>query len=193
MADEADHDALMAYVLMRRAQRAAEAGGHDNAVELTQPLLAARELPARVRALAAVRHAQACASRGDTNAVRGSIGTAYRLIDQATSAEDPHVTALVGHCTSTYVRAYEAYCRLLLGEPKAAVHDFETVLVDWPPEHRLDEGFFRASLAVALDLAGDRDASDAQASAARTLGAQTGSQRTLAVLEKLAADRTISS
>nr|WP_275580953.1 helix-turn-helix transcriptional regulator [Natronosporangium hydrolyticum] len=189
MAREAGDVTLTAYVGMRRAQRAVEKGQVGAAEALVQPVLGAGGLPPRVRALAAVRLAQAHAHHGDATGTRRSIGTAFRLVDQS-AAEDPQTASLVSHCTSVYVRAYEACCRLLLGEPAAAIHDFETVLADWPHHQRLDEGFFRAHFAVALHLAGDVDAARDHAAAARELGLQTGSQRTLSLVTEVAADRT---
>jgi hypothetical protein len=96
------------------------------------------------------------------------------------------IAEMVNHCTPAYIHGYEALCRLELGEPEAAVTGLQQVLANWPATHRLDEGLFRAYLAVALTLAGEQEASEAEAATALTLGTQTGSRRTLAVLQRIA-------
>lgn len=186
LADEADDRASTAYVQMRQAQQAIEASDPASSAALAEPVMRDGGLPPRVRALAAVRYAQAMAHERNTTRVRASLGLAYHLVDEASLAEDPAVTAMAGHGTSAYLRGYEAHCRLLLGDASAAAHDLQLVLTEWPATQQLDEGLFRANLAVALAQAGQRDAAEAEAAAARILGAQTGSQRTLALLGELA-------
>jgi hypothetical protein len=85
-----------------------------------------------------------------------------------------------------------AQCRMLLDEAHAAVDDYRASLVDWPHSQRLDEGLFRAQLALALDHADMPEEADIEALQALTLGQQTGSRRTWATLTRLAHRRTTS-
>lgn len=186
LAEEAGDQVHVAYVQMRLAQQAVEAADAAGCAALAEPVMRDSALPPRVRALAAVRYAQALAHERDVAGVRASLGMAYHLVDQASQAEDPAVTAMAGHGTSAYLRGYEAHCRLLLGETEAAANDLQLVLTEWPATQRLDEGLFRANLAVALARSGDLEAADSEAAAARTLGIQTGSRRTLILLDELA-------
>ena len=82
-----------------------------------------------------------------------------------------------------------AHCRLLLGEPASAIREYRDVLADWPDGQRLDEGLFRAQLALAHDEAGMVDEADAEGVRALALARQTGSQRTLSSLQLLATRR----
>lgn len=185
LAEEAGDRVNTAYIQMRQAQQAIEAADAATSAALAEPIMRDGSLPPRVRALAAVRHAQAQANERNTAEVRKSLGLAYHLVDEASRTEDPAVTAMAGHGTSAYLRGYEAHCRLLLGDAEAAVHDLQLVLAGWPVTQRLDEGLFRADLAVALARSGDLEAARAEATTARSLGIQTGSRRTLALLEQL--------
>jgi hypothetical protein len=190
LADDAGDHVSDAYLQMRQAQQAIEASESAGSAALAEPVMRDHTLPPRVRALAAVRYAQAMAHDRDVSGVRAGLGLAHHLIDQASRAEDPAVTAMAGHGTGAYLRGYEAHCRLLLGDAPAAARDLQLVLTDWPATQRLDEGLFRANRAVALARSGELEAAEVEAAAARTLGIQTGSRRTLAMLDGLADART---
>lgn len=183
---EAEDHTLSAYVAMRHAQRAVEAGDPSAATPLAGAVARKASLPGQVRALAAVRCAHGHALAGHPTAARADIDLAHRL-QRAGPPADAMLAEMVSHCTPAYIQGYEALCRLELGEPEAAITGLQQVLNTWPVTHRLDEGLFRAYLAVALTLAGEREAGRAEAATAFTLGTQTGSRRTLTVLERTAA------
>jgi transcriptional regulator with XRE-family HTH domain len=180
LAQEAGDNHLTAYVLMRRSQHAVENGDPLLATALAEQVTTRSELPPRLRALATVRLAHAHSLRNDAQATRASLNSAYRLLDHADSPDGAEAR-LVNHCTIGYVRAYEAACRLELGDPLAAVHDLQLCLHDWPTTHRLDAGLFRAYLALAYHRARRFEEAAAEARAARELAQQTGSRRTLAI------------
>jgi Flp pilus assembly protein TadD len=117
---------------------------------------------------------------GDTATVRRSLARAHWLIDGGDAEESD--AAMAGHCTPAYIRAHEAHCALLLGDSREAVTIYRAVLSDWPDGQRLDEGLFRARLAVALDRTGMVDEADAEGRRALRLGLQTGSRRTITTL-----------
>ncbi len=187
LAAAADDEAVVSYVLMRRAQRAVEAADPALAVSLAESAVRNRRLPSRIKALSLVRAAQASALDGDRRAVRSRLALAHRTVEQ--SQADPEDEALAGHCTTAYVRAHEAHCLLLLGEPLAAIREYRDVLTEWPEEHRLDEALFRAQLALAHDDAGLTEEADAEAVRALALARQTGSERALNNLRPLAVRR----
>lgn len=184
-AQEVGDEILSAYVLMRRSQRAVESGDATKAIALAEPVVRDTSLPQRLRALAAVRLAQAQAREGDGRTTHSTLGKAYRLLDHAGASDGPDAT-LTNHCTVSYVRAYEGVCRLSLGEPEAATRCLRLTLAGWPPMQRLDEGLFRANLALALERAGQPEEAMAEAAVAYALATETGSGRTHAVLDGLA-------
>lgn len=172
--------------MMRRAQRAVYAGDARAAVDLACTIQL-EQLPARTRALSLVRAAQAHALTGDRNTVSSHLCAAHRVLDHGDTDEAD--ASLAGHCTHDYVRAHEAHCRLLLGDAVPAVEGYRDVLAGWPEDQRLDEGLFRAQMALAYDQAGMKEEADAEGQLALTLGARTGSRRTLATLDQLAQRR----
>jgi transcriptional regulator with XRE-family HTH domain len=187
LAVETDAPTVAGYVLMRRAQRAVEAFDPRTAIALAEPAARHNKLPPRIKALSLVRAAQAHALEGNPPAVQARMTLAYRAVEK--SGTDPEDEALAGHCTTAYIRAHEAHCRLLLGEPMPAIRAYHDVLADWPIGQRLDEGLFRAQLAVAHDAAGMTEEADAEGLHALDLARQTGSQRTMSSLRLLVARR----
>jgi hypothetical protein len=183
-AGESGDATLVGYVLMRRAQRAVELRVADTASALIPTNAALAQTGPRTRALALVRRAQAHAVSGDRSGVRTSLDEANRLLDRG--PDDETGATLAGHCTVTYVRAHEAHCNLMLGEPARAATEFQAVLADWPDDQRLDEGLFRAQLAVALLATGTVDAAEAEGLRALALGPPNGLAPDLTTLAPLA-------
>jgi transcriptional regulator with XRE-family HTH domain len=171
---------LRGYSLMRQAQRAVEMGDPATAVALIGSRQTTARQPPRVRALTLVRAAQAHALAGHGAAARTDLDAARRCVERA--GGDAGDEALAAHCSAGYIAAHEAQCRLLLGEPAQAVAAYRDVLAGWPVEHRLDEGLFRAQLAVAYDQAAMPDEAEAEGLRALELARQTGSQRTMRTL-----------
>jgi hypothetical protein len=183
---EAEDRVLAAFVVMRYAQRAVEAGNPSVGAPMAAAVARKPSLPGQVSALAAIRCAHGHALAGEATVARTEIDLALRCLERAGEPADAMIAEMVGHCTPAYIRGYEAICRLELGEPEAATTGLQQVLANWPVTHRLDEGLFRAYLAVALTQAGEQEAAEAEAATAHSVGTQTGSQRTLAVLDRIA-------
>lgn len=173
------------YVLMRRAQRASEAGEARLALDLIARA-APGGSPPRVRALLAIRAAQAHAAIGDGRSAAASLKLALDLVAGGAPSDSTDLE-VAQHCTAGYVRAHEALCLRLLGEPIQAARLYEDVLKGWPSIHRLDEGLFRAQLAECYAFAGALDEAVGHARSALTLGAETGSLRTMRVVERVMA------
>jgi hypothetical protein len=114
--------------MMRRAQRAVDAGDAHAAVDLAGAIQL-EQLPARIRALSLVQVARALALTGDRNTVSSHLRAAHRVLDHGYADE-----------ADDYVRAHEAHCRLLLGDAVLAVEGYRDVLAGWSEDQRLDEG-----------------------------------------------------
>ncbi|MET8307770.1 helix-turn-helix domain-containing protein [Micromonospora sp. NPDC005173] len=175
---EANAPALASYVLMRQSQRALERFDPRKAAALAQRALDEVRLPGRIRALLLVRQAQAYAMGGDQSACAASIDKAHRV---AGSADwDSELPIDVGvHCDPVYVTAHEAQCRLLLGQPAAAVDLYEQLLRHWPAQWRVDEALWRSALSTAYVNSGNVERAATEATNALALAAGTSSARAL--------------
>ena len=181
LAVEAGDQHLAAYILMRKSQQALDDGDAVRAVRLAQQARQARQLPPRTSALCLVREAEGHAMADDAVASRESINLAIRLV----SAPEDTVDDLGGHCTVEYVRASEARCRQLLGESAAATRAYEEVLLCWPQGGRLDEGMWRADLALAYLDDDESERAAAAGLSAVQVAAATSSARTLRAVGRL--------
>ncbi|MEV0453644.1 helix-turn-helix transcriptional regulator [Catellatospora methionotrophica] len=183
LAVAADNEIMAAYLLMRRAQQATEHGDPQTSLALLGQVNLAR-MPARIGALLATRSAQAHAALRNGPASRRAIRTALTMLDRGDTS-DALDAELADHSTTAYVLAHEGLCLSSLAEPNGAVATLESVLATWPHTQRLDEGLFRAHLAVAQAGAGAYDEAVAEAGRALQIGAQTRSTRTLRVVEQI--------
>lgn len=181
LAVEAGDQPLAAYMLMRKSQQALDVGDAVRAVRLARQAQQDRQLPPRVQALCLVREAEGHALTFDATASRHSINKALHLVAHLREAPDE----LGGHCTLDYVRASEARCRQLLGENAAAMRTYEEVLAGYPRGGRLDEGMWRAGLALAyLDDGEPQRAAEVGLSAVQVATA-TSSARALRAVGRL--------
>ena len=150
-----------------------------------------RQLPPRVLALCLVREAEGHALADNATASRQSIELALRLA----SAPPESVDELGGHCTVDYVRAGKARCWQLLGESAAAMRAYEEVLAGCPADGRLDEGMWRADLALAyLDEGESQRAAEVGLSAVQMATAASSARALRAVgrpLPRLRRDREV--
>jgi hypothetical protein len=181
LAVEADDVHLAGYILMRRSQQALDGGDAVGAVQLARRARQSRPLPPRTSALCLVREAEAHALDDDAAASRECIELAFRLV----SGPEDTADYLGGHCTVDYVRASEARCRQLLGESGAATKAYEEVLAGWPREGRLDEGLWRADLALAYLDEGESERAAAVGLSAVLVANATSSARTLRAVGRL--------
>ncbi|XVV13329.1 helix-turn-helix domain-containing protein [Actinoplanes sp. CA-131856] len=181
LAVEAGDQHLAAYILMRKSQQALDEGDAARAGGLAQQAGETPKLPPRTSALCLIREAEAHALADDAVASRESINRAHRFVAQPTDAVDH----LGGHCSADYVRASEARCRQMLGESAAASKTYEEVLAAWPPDGRLDEGLWRADLALAYLDEGESERAAHEGLAAVRIGGATSSARTLRAVGRL--------
>lgn len=181
LAIESEDRHLAAYLLMRKSQQAFDDGDAARAIALAQQGRRLDPLPPRTLALCFVREAEGHALADDAAACRESIDVALRLAGKPLDAAN-HLGV---HCTVDYVRASEARCRQLLGESPAATKAYEEVLASWPYEARLDEGLWRAELAIAYLDEGDPERAAAHGLSALGVARATSSARSLRTVGRL--------
>ncbi|WP_242606693.1 hypothetical protein [Protofrankia symbiont of Coriaria ruscifolia] len=191
-ATEAGDRRTASYVLMRRAQQAADQGRGGEAVALGEGAAALDSSSACTAALCLVRQAHGHALNRDTAASRAAVRQAVRLLAGAERDPDP----LDGHCTDLYVAAYEGHCRRLVGDLDGATRLLGEVLAAWPAELRQDEVMWRAWLADTHTAAGRLAEAGAEGLRALELAQATGSARADLVLTSMAgtlagADRVV--
>jgi hypothetical protein len=181
-ATEAGDRRTAGYILMRRAQQAADQGRGGEAVALGEGAAAVDSSSARTAALCLVRQAHGHALNRDAAASRAAVRKAVRLLAGAELDPDP----LDGHCTGLYVAAYEGRCRLLLGDLDGARRMLDEVLAAWPDGLRQDELMWRAWLADTHAAAGRMAEAGAEGLHALELAQATGSARAHTVLDGVA-------
>lgn len=183
LARDADDDQLVAYVLMRQAQRATERRDVPEALTLAQASARGTSLAARDRALCAVRLAQAHALAGEAGACWAALRHAQQLLAAAVDHDEPD--AIGQHCGTAYVIAHEGQCHLLFGKSDRAAAILEDVLQGWPGAYRQDEGMTRTWLATAYALLGRIDEAAEQADTILALAVETGSTRLTTALRRV--------
>lgn len=181
LAVEAGDHHLVSYILMRKSQQALDDGDAVRAGRFAQQARRTPKLPPRTSALCLIREAEAHALADDAPASRANIDLALRLVAEPTDGSDH----LGGHCTVDYVRASEARCRQMLGESAAATRTYEEVLAAWPAEGRLDEGVWRADLALAYLDDGEPERAAVEGLTAVRVAEQTSSARALRAVGRL--------
>ncbi|WP_083911880.1 helix-turn-helix transcriptional regulator [Nocardia takedensis] len=175
--------ALRAYTLMRASNIATDSGNLDTATNFIEQALSHTEgLSAQQRAVLHRQHAHVHVARAlrsedrrDVTACRDALSRAADSAAQAVA--DP--TDLADYCTPEYVAMESAHCWVTLGRPEQAVALLEQRLASWPAEYRRDLGMGLARLSSAYAGVGAwRQAMEVSVHAA-TIGADTGSRRTL--------------
>ena len=186
LARQAESRSLVAYVMMRQAQRAIERRDASQATTLAEAAGRFSGLPARDRALCAVRCAQGGALAGDRVSTQRALRQAYRLVAHADATEDCDDPDTIGHhCVRAYVAAHEGFCQLSLGQPGTAVTILEDILRGWPPAYRQDEGLTRTWLGAAYAAVDRIGEAAAQGHTALNLAVESGSVRTARALRRL--------
>jgi tetratricopeptide (TPR) repeat protein len=143
---EIDEPRLTAYVLMRKANIALDAGKPDRAVGLTEAALRnAAQVPPRTRALILGQRGRALASLGEASDCAKAIDRAHHEVSQP----DDVATELTLYCTPSYVAMEAAACWSQLGKHDSAITVYETSLRSWPDEYRRDHGLCLTRLAGA--------------------------------------------
>jgi tetratricopeptide (TPR) repeat protein len=141
---ELDDIRLRAYVLMRKANIAIDAGRPDRALGLAEAAMREpKRVPPRVRALILGQRGRAYARQGERAHCARALDEARREVARPDDAS----TDLATYCTPSYVAMEAASCWSQLGRFDTAVTTYEMSLDSWPAEFRRDHGLCLARLA----------------------------------------------
>lgn len=134
------------YVLMRKADIAADLNQPDRAIGLTDAALRDRSrVPSRIRALALRVRGRAFAQLGNT----GECSRALEAAHDAVAMLDDDPGDIAAYCSPSYIGMEAANCWTTLGRYDAAVTTYERSLERWPSGLRRDQGLCLARLTVA--------------------------------------------
>lgn len=178
-AHASDRYAIVAYVLMRKAQQATAVGDAASTVGLAGSVRP-DGIPATVFAAAAQQRAHGHAIDGDRRSTQEALDQAYEAISAGAETDNPF--ALGEFCTPAYLHAQRGACLVKLGRPLEAVTAFDDALVGWPPTYRRERGLHLARKAVALAAAGEPTESAAVGLQSLAVVRTTHSARTVAEL-----------
>jgi hypothetical protein len=180
-AHEGNDATMVSYVLMRKSSQAAGAGDTGRTIGLAQAAQQhGRQLPPRIRAVAAQQEAHGHALARDEVSCQRKLDEALEL-----AAGDPTSEGPGRYCIPEFIEIQRATCWLELGRPEQAVGLFEQELTRLPSVHRRDRGVYLARLAGAYAAMDDADGAAVNARQALDVVATTGSRRIVTELLKL--------
>ncbi|GAB1695152.1 helix-turn-helix domain-containing protein [Krasilnikovia sp. M28-CT-15] len=180
---ESGDTAQTGYVLMRKAQRAADADDAAAAVGLARAAVRSGGLPQRVVAAARQYEAQGHALTGDDAAFQEAIEAAYNIVAHVSANGDESRAAW---CTPAYVAIHEAAGLMRLHRPELAAAKYEDALAGWSSDMHRDLGIYRGRLGAAYAAARQPEPAAAAGRSALAIAQRTGSGRILAELQPLA-------
>jgi tetratricopeptide (TPR) repeat protein len=142
---EIDHARETSYVLMRKADIAADLDKPDRVVGLTEAALrSSAKLSSRSRALVLRLRGRAYARLGDTGECARALDAARLEVDEVHEPD-----GLTDYCTPGYIGMEAANCWSVLGQFEKAAAAYERSLESWPAELRRDQGLCLARLSYA--------------------------------------------
>jgi tetratricopeptide (TPR) repeat protein len=135
-----------AYVLMRKADIAADLDKPDRVIGLTEAALRdPSRVPPRIRALILRLRGRAHATLGDAGECARALDAAQAEVLRPYDAPDD----LTAYCTPAYIGMETASCWSKLGRFDPAIATYERSLETWPDSLRPDQGLCLARLANA--------------------------------------------
>jgi transcriptional regulator with XRE-family HTH domain len=184
LARDAGYDDMVAWMRRRQSQRAMMPDPRQ-AIAFAE---AGRRTPgarARIRAMCALREAQAHALANDAASCERCLADAHALFDDARGDDEPARHALGRNSASpSYLLADEAGCWLRL-RPAKSIAMFEDALRAWPRDQARTRGLHQASLALACAAAGQPERAAAEGLAALDIARTTRSDVTAQELARL--------
>lgn len=142
---EIDRPRETSYVLMRKADIAADLDKPDRVIGLTDAALRrSAKLPPRSRALVLRLQGRAYARLGDAGECARALDAA---LEEVGRTHEPD--GLTDYCTPSYIGMEAANCWSKLGSFDRAVTAYERSLESWPTELRRDQGLCLARLSYA--------------------------------------------
>jgi tetratricopeptide (TPR) repeat protein len=171
-----------AYVLMRKADIAADLDNPDRVIGLTQTALRdpSQVLP-RVKALILRLRGRAYARLGNVGECARALDAAYEEVMRPDDGPD----GLTDYCTPSYIGMEAASCWSKLGRFDAAVATYERSLPTWPNSLRRDQGLCLARLTSAYAGQGDYERAAATGRQAVDVVRSATSSRALSELQRV--------
>jgi hypothetical protein len=140
----------------------------------------------QIRALGALKHAQAHVLNGDADAAARSLTDVRELLLDTDPVQAPWGDLVSQEVTHADVLADDARCWSWL-RPHKAIPRFEDVLRSWPPTRTRDQGVVRARLGLACARAGEPERAAAEGMTA--IGIAESTRSTVTVRELMRLDR----
>jgi len=175
-AQELNDPQLIAYVMMRKSNVAAESGKPGYGLGLANAALNAFDtLTPRMRASALRTQANAYAMLSERRNFEASVDQALVQASDGTTQEAPDIAP---YCTPSYVAMEAGMSWVQLGQPAEATEAFESSLAVWPASSQTrDRGLCLARLATAAAVQGHTERSCEAGAQALTVARSTGSAR----------------
>jgi tetratricopeptide (TPR) repeat protein len=171
-----------AYVLMRKADIAADLDNPDRVVGLTQAALRnPHGVPARAKALILRLRGRAYARLGNTGECARALDAAYEEVIRPVDGPD----GLTDYCTPSYIGIEAANCWSKLGRFDTAIATYERSLPSWPDALRRDQGLCLARLMSAYAGQGDLERASAAGRQAVDVIRSATSSRALNELQRV--------
>jgi tetratricopeptide (TPR) repeat protein len=181
-AQEADDEALISYILMRRSNIATDAKRPELALKLANAALdKATDLPPRYRAVALRQRAHAYAQLDKSGECASTLELALKFAERSVDSENE----LAQYCTPEYVEMEAAHCWIELRQADKAIGTLQHSLEGWKPEFRRDLGLCLARLAVAHASSDQIKNALVVADRALEIARETGSFRTADQLARI--------
>ena len=171
LAESADAQELLPYVLMRRSAVAAELGLADEALLLAGSAFR-RANHDGDRALASRQLAVAHALQCDGSAVVEAAEAAISAVTTSGASEE-----LAPYCSISYIQSEVGAAALTLGDPRLAVEFLEPAAAGWPMGQRRDRAICLTRLALAYAGRGELDRAEAVTLRASEAAVGCGSTR----------------
>jgi len=186
LAREAGYHDIVAYLLMRQSQWAAEELDARRAIAFADAALRIPRASQSTRALCASKAALGHALAGDAASCEHSLAETARLLTHRNTSEaaTPYEDLSGPLVTAPYVRAAGARCWLSL-QPQKAVTMFEDALCHWPRDRARDRGLHQSRLALACAASNEPDRAAAEGIKALSIARTTKSDVTVRELKRL--------
>ena len=146
---------VIAYVLMRKAQRAVNSGDGPLAVGLAGASVQLDGVSCRIRAASLIHQGLGHATESNETAAMAAFEQAHTLLSATPKDCGRGDLDLASFCVGPYVLAQRGVCLTRLGHYREAVSDFDAALGTWPSKYRRERGLHLSRKAVALAAAGD--------------------------------------
>jgi len=186
LAREAGYHDMVAYLLMRQSQWAAEGLDARRAITFANAALRVPRVSQSTRALCASKAALGHALANDAASCERSLAETARLLTHRNTGEPatPYEDLSGPLVTTPYVRAAGARCWLSL-RPQKAVVMLEDALRRWPHDRTRDRGLHQTRLALACAATKEPDRAAAEGIKALNIARTTKSDVTVRELKRL--------